>query len=423
MKSETKVGIFAFIGIILLGFSIFMLGSFSFTKGYPLYVVFTDVSGLPEKSTVRLSGVDIGKVKDIRMDGDNVVVEIAVKDGVKIYKDATFKIAATSIIGSKFLKVTQGSVRSGILENGDKVEGITEPPMDEMINQAMTEIKGLVASLNNNGMMGEELNATMYNIRQLSANMNELVAGLRPYLMQSAGNFEDITTQINSVMADIEEQEGLIGSLLKDGQMKEDIKESIMNLKEVTADAKEMMRSAKKFQILWEFDAYYNTSSDVMMSDLALKIKSGNGYRYYRAGVSNLGNKDNDPKSGDYTDVNLLDIRMGMYNEFIDVSAGMIRGAGGVEVKLTPFYKDEFWNRLTLYGSATDFGRNRLINGREFTRADVRYGADFRINKYFRAGVGMYDILELNQPYVKFGIELEDKDIASFFGLATVAAR
>ncbi len=428
MTSETKVGLFSLIGLILLGLSIYLLGNFTFSRGYPLKVRFTDVSGLPKKSAVKLNGVEVGKVKDMEIEGDFVVVTLSIKDHVQIYKNSSFKIAATSLIGSKYLRIDQGSIKSGIFASGDYADGVTVPPMDEMIANTMSTINNFVSDFNGNGAMGKDLHATLTNVRQLSANLNELVTSLKPYLTSSAGEMQQMThdirgliAQADSISKSLVNQEGTLGALLNDPQMKQDIQVSVTNLKEVTEDAKNLIGKANRFRIFWDFDAYYDTKAHFMQNDLGLNIFSPNGYTYYRVAIANVGNKDNTPKEGDYTDANLLDARLGVYNGYLDASVGLVRGAGGAEIAVTPFYKKEWLDRLTLRVQGSDFSRNRTINGYDFTKANIWYGADLKVNKYITVGAGMMDALETNHPYGKIQIQLEDKDIASFFGLATLA--
>ena len=88
MNGEIKVGIFVLAGFVLFCTAIFLLGDYSFQKFYPVYVEFTDVAGLPDKALVKLSGVEVGKIKKISLKHDKVIVELAVREGVQIYRDS-----------------------------------------------------------------------------------------------------------------------------------------------------------------------------------------------------------------------------------------------------------------------------------------------------------------------------------------------
>ena len=137
--------------------------------------------------------------------------------------------------------------------------------------------------------------------------------------------------------------------------------------------------------------------------------------------MANLGNEDDRLDSKDYLERNKIDARLGLYNEWAKFSAGLIRGGGGVALELKPFYKTEFLDRLTVGGEFYDWGRDRLINGRNFNKPNVSYGVDFRFNRYFTVGAWVRDALETKDVAVKANVSFNDQDISSFFGLAAMA--
>ena len=180
MKAETKLGIFTVLGIIVFGFSLYFLGGISVTRTYDLNVKFDDVSGLPVKAPVKLSGVEVGKVKQIKIEGGKVIVVAQINKGIELHRGAQFSVVMTGIIGSKYLKAVQGDTHAPVYTNGEYIEGLNELPLDVMMTQTMTSIKEFVDSVNNQGAFGARLNDTMAQVRQLSTNLNQMVATLRP---------------------------------------------------------------------------------------------------------------------------------------------------------------------------------------------------------------------------------------------------
>jgi len=428
MKPETKVGFFTVLGLVLFGVSIYMLGNISTGGEYKLKVNFRDVSGLPNKSVVKLNGVEIGKVRAIRMNGDHVVVVLGIKDGVDIFRDSIFKIGSTSLIGTKYLAIQQGTPASGVLQNGDSVDGSGDLPLEEMLAQTMTTVQELAKSVNANGELGKNLNDVMSNMRSISSNLNELITTLKPYLENTMNNVSESTDELktlmaraDNIMAQLNESEGTLGALLNDKQMKADVKASVADLKTTIGEAKQFMGKMSKFRIFWLYDGYYNTASGVLSNNVGLQIFPSNDFMYYRAGIANAGNTKDFQGRHDFLEKNLLDARLGFYNRYFDVSAGYIMGAGGIAAIVRPFASQRVLDRLTLQGQFTDGARDRYINGRRFNRPDVWYGANVQVNKYVELGAGMTDALETNQPYIRASVKFQDKDIASFFGLATLA--
>ena len=421
MKPETKLGIFTVVGLVVLGFSLYFLGGFSITRSYEVNIRFADVSGLPVKAAVKLAGVEIGKVKAIKIENQEVIVVAAIHEGIDLYKDAQFSVVMTGIIGTKYIKVVQGSSMSGLLGPGAYVTGLDIKPMDEQIADTMKSVRELVDSVNQQGQFGAQLNEAMRDIRQLSANVNQLVATMRPYVTNSMKNLEQITKKLNDIMDSITNEEGVLGAVIKDSEMKEQVKESVSELKETMTEVKSFVGKMSRFRVYWDFDFFYSPNTKVGSSNLALEIFPSSGYTYYRAGMANVGNEDDTPKEKDYLERNKLDLRFGLYNQWGNISAGLIRGAGGVAVEVKPFYNHEFLQRFTAGVEFSDWGRDRTINHRHFNKPNLSYGVDYRVSKYFSVGAWMRDVMEINDFNVKANISFNDQDISSFFGLATMA--
>lgn len=430
MKAETKLGIFTVLGIAVFGFSLYFLGGLSVTRTYDLKVKFTDVSGLPVKAPVKLSGVEVGKVKQIKIENGDVIVVAEINREVPIHRGAQFSVVMTGIIGSKYLKVVQGDTTAPMYQNGDYLDGVDELPLDVMMTQTMASIREFVDSVNNNGAFGERLNATMAEIRQLSTNLNQMVATMRPYMTRTMTNLDSASLRLNDLMAkadalitSINNGEGVIGSLLKDPQMQQEVKASVTDLKDTMAEVKTFVGKMSRFQVYWDYDYFYMPDSHVSSSDLALEIFPSSGYTFYRVGMANLGNEDDRLGSKDYLEKNKFDVRFGLYNDWAKIAAGLIRGGGGVALELTPFKEVDFLDRFTFAGEFYDWGRDRTINGRNFNKPNLSYGVDFRFNRFFSAGAWVRDALETNSFAVKANISFNDQDISSFFGLAAVAGK
>ena len=421
MKAETKLGIFTVLGLVLFGFSLYFLGGLSVTKTYEVNIRFDDVSGLPVKAPVKLAGVEIGKVKHIKIEGEDVIVVAEVRDGVSLREGAQFSVVMTGIIGSKYLKVVQGLPGAPVIKPGTYVLGQNDVPMDVMIAQTMSSVKEFVDSVNNHGQLGDQLNQTMTELRQLSTNLNQMIAAMRPYLTNSVQHLDTASEKLAALLTSIDQGEGVLGSLVKDPQMKEEVKETVADLRTTMSEVKTVVGKMGKFQVYWDYDFFYMPKPKLATSDLGVDIYTPSGFTFYYVGMANLGNEDDSLDSKDYLEKNKFDVRLGLYNQWGKISAGLIRGAGGVALELRPFYETEFLDRFTLSGEFSDWGRDRIINHRKFNKPNVSYGVDFRFNKYFRVGAWARDTLETNNFALRANISFNDQDISSFFGLAAVA--
>jgi phospholipid/cholesterol/gamma-HCH transport system substrate-binding protein len=248
-----------------------------------------------------------------------------------------------------------------------------------------------------------------------------MMASMQPYITDSLKNVDAATGRFNDLMTSLDEGDGVIGSLLKDPEMKDEVKQSVADLHATIREVKDVVGKMKKFQVYWDYDFFYMPQAGLGSSDLALDVYTPSGYTFYRAGLSNMGNEDDALPAKDYLEKNKIDVRLGLYNEWGKFSAGLIRGAGGVALEVKPFYKSDFWSRIAVGGEFTDFGRDRMINGRRFNKPNISYGVDFSLNRFFKVGAWQRDALETNNFALKANVTFNDQDISSFFGLAAVA--
>jgi phospholipid/cholesterol/gamma-HCH transport system substrate-binding protein len=132
-KLEMTVGIFMLIGILCLGYISLKLGKMELIGGdyYTVSARFDSVSGLKPAARVEIAGVEVGKVDRIGLDpqsGDQAVVGMKIKSGVKITDDVIASIRTSGIIGDKFIMLKQGG-SDRYLKNNDTIRE-TESAID-----------------------------------------------------------------------------------------------------------------------------------------------------------------------------------------------------------------------------------------------------------------------------------------------------
>lgn len=127
---ELGVGIFIIVGILCLGYLSIKLARMEVfgTKGYELYAVFSDVGGLKNGASVVIAGVDIGRVKRIRMDNYEAKVVMSINKGVKIQEDAIASVKTRGLIGEKYIQISPGGSDKIIPPGGQIRE--TQPVVD-----------------------------------------------------------------------------------------------------------------------------------------------------------------------------------------------------------------------------------------------------------------------------------------------------
>ncbi|MBI4386291.1 MAG: MCE family protein [Elusimicrobia bacterium] len=433
MSTETKVGAFVLAGLVLLAWAIFLLGDFSLEKRYPIFVRFNDVTGLAEDSQVKLSGVEVGKVRNLDFHDGKVLVEARIRKDAPVYRDAVISVGSTGLIGSKFLQIDQGKAASGTLPAGAEIEGQDTPSLEKSITSAFNSLQDLIGGLNDEnggkpGSLTRNLNATVKNVRELTATLNEMMSDVKPHMTDALTRMDNITAKLDSIlaktdqmMAALNSEKGTVGALMHDEKMKQDVQQTVASLKDVAGTAKDVFGRVNQFRVYWNYDWRYEHAIRTSRADIGLKI-SPRDERYYYVGGSNLGNISDQTRGTDYARKNTVDALLGFVWKGLDFGVGIIRSAGGARVSWTPVPSHPVLGRFSLMGQAYDFGRNRVIEGRKFTRPEYDVGAMVHLHRLVGVGARLEDLREVKRYQTWLNVNFEDKDVAYLFGLISFGA-
>ena len=127
---EIIVGLFICIGLLCMAYISVKLGQVNFVNSdyYLLKASFTSVTGLKEDTNIEISGVKVGKVKNIELENYNAVVTMLINKDVKIQDDAIASIRTKGILGEQYIAILPGG--SDIVLGPDDTMLDTEPPFD-----------------------------------------------------------------------------------------------------------------------------------------------------------------------------------------------------------------------------------------------------------------------------------------------------
>jgi len=246
MNKEAKVGLFVFIGLVVLFLLSTQVGSFKnlSKSGYEVETYLVDASGLEKNAKVKANGLEIGYIKDMKISNDKILAKLFLYDGVKIPIDSKLRSEQGSLLGGKYLNITLGKskkfLKSGsLIKSQPKLASFDEA--SDSIKKAADEFKAFIAefreilddeaknslrntlvnletTLNNFNDMAVSIKSTSDKFAKtadiinnrlpaIARNLDILIRDLKnkaPHLM---AKFEDIEDQINAILA--ENREGL----------------------------------------------------------------------------------------------------------------------------------------------------------------------------------------------------------------------
>jgi len=92
---------------------------------------FSDVSGLFVGDDVRISGVQVGKVETIRLEGRSALVGFTVLDKHPVFENTTAAVRYQNLLGQRYLELVQPPTPAGELDTGAVIPiGQTIPSFD-----------------------------------------------------------------------------------------------------------------------------------------------------------------------------------------------------------------------------------------------------------------------------------------------------
>ena len=184
MSTSFRLGAFILITLSILASGVFLIGNKHqlFSSTFRLNTEFPNVVGLNEGAGVRVGGIQVGTVRQIRLphksdENVKVAMELGKVTLDVLRKDSVAAIQSEGLLGDKYIELSFGSQDSETLVDGDTIE--SQPPVD---------FSALISKAN------DILDTTQDAIGKFSV---------------TAGNLSSITT-------DIDKGKGSLGSLLKD---------------------------------------------------------------------------------------------------------------------------------------------------------------------------------------------------------------
>lgn len=187
-KMEMKVGVFVFIGLIILGLFVLSIGGIkTWSSGYHVDFVFNFVNGVKLGAPVRFAGVDVGIVQGLDFsfpkepsEGTKVKINCWVKKGVLIPQDSIIWVNTLGLLGEKYVEIIPGKDYANCLTNKQELDGVDPVSMQEvtaLASKIAGGIEDIVESVKNKqGTVGKFLyDDDIYN------QLDELVKDLRAH--------------------------------------------------------------------------------------------------------------------------------------------------------------------------------------------------------------------------------------------------
>jgi phospholipid/cholesterol/gamma-HCH transport system substrate-binding protein len=294
--STIKIGIFISIGIAILIIAIFLLGDKNamFKSTFDIKAYFRDIQGLRSGAIVRLSGIDVGSVKNIHIVPDTTgrieVTMSVVKDIQRFVKtDTKASIETEGLVGNKVVVLRIGSANAEEVGNGGTIQaqeplgfsailaetqGIMEYTKDMTKNLAdiigrVNRGEGSIGKLlkdeqlyNDAKALTKQADQSLQSITNQASGLMNLFNEMGVGVKQVIGNIDSVVSRIDIIVAGIQQGKGVLGQMTVNGsKFDSTFNNTLSNIEKTSSDARlSASRLAENMEALkhnWLFKSYF----------------------------------------------------------------------------------------------------------------------------------------------------------------------
>ncbi len=412
-------------------------------KSQKAWFVLDDASGLVKNSAVKMAGIPVGSIRDIKLENGRARVEIVVKADLGLRTSARVEIKAAGILGDKHVEVIPGNPADSLLADGSEIKSVKDKgsldslfsQVGEIGNSLSSVAKTLEASVKGDGqdkdILGriviniekvtkdlagitsenrQDISAIVKEVRGISKSLNDLIndtsdQGFKKTWKRSLANIDQSLKNLNEITTKVNKGEGTIGKLLNDSTTVDEVNTALEGING-------FLDSANKVQTGIEFHNDYLGSIGASKSYIGVKIQPGLD-RHYEfgivddpAGVAETIQTKTTQASG-VTEIsetkrymNRTKMSFLYAKNFYDfsVKGGLIENSGGLAF-------DQYFLRKKMRFTAEAY---------EFSKLNLRVSLKYDVLKSIYVYGGLSDVLNnsgRNSAYVGAGLFLTNDDL------------
>ena len=265
---ETRLGIFVILAVFAAWAIIETLGGMeSFRGGYRLNASFDTVQDLKVGDSVKLAGVEIGRVEKIGLEGGKARVTMKLHSDAVVKTDSKAMVKFTGLMGQNYVSIDFGSPGAPALQDNQMVATAEQPDL----NAIMARLDKAAAGIENFGksFTGEKI--------------DNLLGPLTDFVKQNSGHIGGAISNIENISGQIASGQGTVGRLIYSDSLYNSALDTVTNLQEAVAEVRGVVSGITNGQgtigKLVTDETLYNqtTASMTNLNQILQKINQGQG--------------------------------------------------------------------------------------------------------------------------------------------------
>lgn len=236
---ETRLGIFFALALAVAVLILEMVGAFDFFRpGFKVVANFLNIQQLKKGDSVKMYGVEIGRVEDIKLvfleNAARAQVAMKIRDTAEIKgavtSDSLAEIKSTGLLGQNYISITPGTNAPVQIKKGESVTLQSVEPDD--LNSLMAEVKKALSKV---GVVAEGLSPN---------NLSTLVGPITDFMRQNSPVMTAIIGNMRIVSDNLVQGKGTVGKIIQSDELYNAVYGVATNVQVATADLKRLMDQA-----------------------------------------------------------------------------------------------------------------------------------------------------------------------------------
>ncbi|AKF07093.1 MlaD family protein [Sandaracinus amylolyticus] len=192
LSLEARVGLLVLVALALLGGFVFLLGGIDFRDGFTIYADFDNPGAVQAGAPVRVGGVRVGSVEEVRYMGRRLDPETGRRPLVRlrleidrdvretIHDDALLYVTSQGVLGEQFIAIDPGTAERPAIAEGAILDGVDPPRLDLALALGYELLEAVVDGLRTNreelGSLLDDIVALIHAVRELLEQNRDRVA-------------------------------------------------------------------------------------------------------------------------------------------------------------------------------------------------------------------------------------------------------
>ena len=265
---ETRLGVFVVFVVIAAVVLVETLNGWQFYQhGYRISALFDTVQELKVGDSVKMAGVEVGRVEKIALENNKVRVTLKLNSGTVVKTDSQATIRFTGLMGQNFVAIDFGSPDAPKAVDGAVLATMEQPDLNAImskLNDAATGIQNLTKSFTGD-------------------TINNLLGPLTDFIRQNSGHLGGSISNIEAISGQIASGQGTVGKLIYTDTLYNSALATVTNLQDTVASAQQVINGVNEGRgtigkLVTDETLYRATTASMTnLNQILQKINQGQG--------------------------------------------------------------------------------------------------------------------------------------------------